>query len=121
MTRGVVSVGELASLGEIAELMEIKRIKRVPVVHDGKIVGIVSRADLLRVLASSGAASANEDSDRLICERLLTELRGQERASPLESNVVVSDGVVHFWGPSDRRRKDGTLRRRREHSRRARH
>src|SRR6516165_9070568 len=55
MTREVVSVGELASLSEIAELMETKRVKRVPVVHDGKIVGIVSRADLLQVLASGGA------------------------------------------------------------------
>jgi signal-transduction protein with cAMP-binding, CBS, and nucleotidyltransferase domain len=98
MTREVVSVGELASLGEIAELMETKRIKRVPVVHDGKIVGIVSRADLLQVLASGGAASASEDNDRLIRDRLLAELRRQEWASSLESNVVASDGVVHFWG-----------------------
>ena len=98
MTREVVSVGELASLGEIAELMETKQIKRVPVVHDGKIVGIVSRADLLQVLASGGSATANEDSDRLIRERLLAELRAQEWANSAESNVVVSDGVVHFWG-----------------------
>ena len=98
MTREVVSVGELATLGEIAELMETKRIKRVPVVHDGKIVGIVSRADLLQVLASDGASTTNEDSDRLIRERLLAELRTQEWANSAESNVVVSDGVVHFWG-----------------------
>jgi predicted transcriptional regulator len=88
----------LASLGEIAELMETKRIKRVPVVHNGKIVGIVSRADLLQVLASGGAATGDEDSDRLIRERLLVELRKQEWANPAESNIVVSDGVVHFWG-----------------------
>ena len=58
----------------------------------------MSRADLLQVLASGGAASANEDSDRLIRDRLLAELRTQEWASPVESNVLVSDGVVHFWG-----------------------
>src|SRR5246127_3866783 len=98
MTREVVSVEELASLGEIAELMETKRIKRVPVVHDGKIVGIVSRADLLQVLASGGAASADEESDRLIRDRLLAELRRQEWANSAEENVVVSEGVVHFWG-----------------------
>jgi len=90
--------GELASLDEIAQLMETKRIKRVPVVHDGKIVGIVSRADLLQVLASGGVTSANEDSDRLIRERLLAALREQEWAKPTESNVVVSGGIVHFWG-----------------------
>jgi CBS domain-containing protein len=98
MTREVVSVEELASLGEIAELMETKRIKRVPVTHNGKIVGIVSRADLLQVLASGGATTGNEDSDRLIRGRLLAELRKQKWANPAESNVVVSDGVVHFWG-----------------------
>ena len=98
MTREVVSVEELASLGEIAELMETKRIKRVPVVHDGKIVGIVTRADLLQVLASGGAASADEESDRLIRDRLLAELRRQEWANSAEGNVVVSEGVVHFWG-----------------------
>ena len=98
MTREVVSVEELASLGEIAELMATKRIKRVPVVHNGKIVGIVSRADLLQVLASGGTTTADEDSDRLIRERLLAELRKQEWANPAESNVVVADGVVHFWG-----------------------
>jgi CBS domain-containing protein len=98
MTREVVTVGELADLGEIAELMETRHIKRIPVVHDGKIVGIVSRADLLQVLASGGATTANENSDRLIRERLLAELRTQKWASPAEANVVVSDGVVHFWG-----------------------
>ena len=98
MSREVVSVGELASLGEIAELMETKQIKRIPIVHGGKIVGIVSRADLLQVLASGGVMSANEDSDRLIRERLLAALREQEWAKPTESNVVVSGGIVHFWG-----------------------
>ena len=48
MTQEVCSVGELATLGEITDLLETKHIKRVPVVLDGKIVGIVSRADLLR-------------------------------------------------------------------------
>ena len=96
MTREVVSVGESATLAEIAELMETKRIKRVPVVHEGKIVGIISRADLLQVLASGG--TSNEDNDRLIRERLLAKLRTQEWASSSASSVVVSDGVVHFWG-----------------------
>ena len=66
--------------------------------HEGKIVGIISRADLLQVLASGGTTTANEDNDRLIRERLLAELRTQEWASSATSSVVVSDGVVHFWG-----------------------
>jgi CBS domain-containing protein len=98
MTQQVVTVGELAGLDEIAELMESNGIKRVPVVRDGKIVGVVSRADLLQVLASGGAPRDAEDSDRLVRERLLAELGKQQWASPSESNIVVSGGVVHFWG-----------------------
>jgi CBS domain-containing protein len=98
MTQQVCSVGELATLGEIADLLETKQIKRVPVVHDGKIVGIVSRADLLKVLASGGTKTAQEEQDRTIRNQLLAELRGQKWADASEGRVVVSDGVVHLWG-----------------------
>jgi len=98
MTREVFSVKETATLGEIADLLEAKRIKRVPVVHDGKIVGIVSRADLLKVLASGGTKTADEEQDRMIRRQLLAELREQKWADASEGRVVVSDGVVHLWG-----------------------
>ena len=98
MTREVFSVEELATLGEIADLLETNHIKRVPVVHDGKIVGIVSRADLLKVLASGGTKTAHEEQDRTIRARLLAELREQKWADASEGRVVVSDGVVHLWG-----------------------
>ena len=98
MTREVFSVEELATLGEIADLLETKHIKRVPVVHDGKIVGIVSRADLLKVLAGGGAKTAHEEQDRTIRAQLLAELREQKWADASEGRVVVSDGVVHLWG-----------------------
>ena len=98
MTREVFSVEELATLGEIADLLETKHIKRVPVVHDGKIVSIVSRADLLKVLASGGAKTAHEEQDRTIRAQLLAELREQKWADASEGRVVVSDGVVHLWG-----------------------
>jgi CBS domain-containing protein len=98
MSRDVISVTKLASLGEIADLMEARRIKRVPVAHNGKLVGIVSRADLLRVLASGGVNSSEDDRDGSIRSRLLADLRKQRWTNCSESDVVVSDGVVHFWG-----------------------
>jgi CBS domain-containing protein len=52
MSAPAITVGEEASLEEIAELLTTHRIKRVPVVRDGRIVGIVSRADLVRALAA---------------------------------------------------------------------
>ena len=98
MTREVFSVEELATLGEIADLLEANHIKRVPVIHDGKIVGIVSRADLLKVLASGGTKTTHDEQDRTIRAQLLAELREQKWADASEGRVVVSDGVVHLWG-----------------------
>jgi CBS domain-containing protein len=98
MTREVFSVDETATLGEIVDLLEAKKIKRVPVMDDGQIVGIVSRADLLKVLASGGAETADEERDRMIRTQLLAELREQKWADTREDRVVVTDGVVHFWG-----------------------
>ncbi|MGC2201816.1 MAG: CBS domain-containing protein [Stellaceae bacterium] len=98
MTREVFSVEELATLGEIADLLETKHVKRVPVVHDGKIVGIVSRADLLKVLAIGGTETVHEEQDRTIRTQLLAELREQKWADASEGRVVVSDGIVHLWG-----------------------
>jgi CBS domain-containing protein len=51
MSRDVISVSEETPIAKIAALFEANRIKRVPVLRDDKLVGIVSRADLLRVLA----------------------------------------------------------------------
>jgi CBS domain-containing protein len=53
MTTPVVTVGEETPAGEIARLLTAHRIKRVPVVRDGRVVGIVSRADLLRVIPTA--------------------------------------------------------------------
>jgi CBS domain-containing protein len=52
MTRSVISIGEETEAGEIARLLTAHRIKRVPVLRDGRIVGIVSRADLVRAIAT---------------------------------------------------------------------
>lgn len=107
MTRKVVTVTDSTPIADIAALMEKYRIKRVPVLRDGKLMGIVSRANLLRVLACRIAQSATVE-DRRIREAILAELRGQPwGGSPGEGNVIVQDGVVHLWGyvDSDAERK----------------
>jgi CBS domain-containing protein len=98
MTREVFSVEEMATLGEIADLLEAKKIKRVPVMHDGQIVGVVSRVDLLKVLASGGTETADEERDRAIRRQLLAELEEQRWAHTSEGRVIITDGVVHLWG-----------------------
>src|SRR6516225_7485190 len=79
MTRDVVSISDTAELADIAMLLEAKRIKRVPVVRDGKLVGIVSRANLIRALATTKSApeSVAEPDDRAISDQLLAELRAK--------------------------------------------
>jgi CBS domain-containing protein len=53
MTTDVVRVFEDTPLPEIAALFDLKKIKRVPVMHQGEIVGVLSRSDLLRALVSA--------------------------------------------------------------------
>jgi CBS domain-containing protein len=58
MSAPIVTVGETTELAEVARLLAQHHIKRVPVVKQGQVVGIVSRADLLRSLTDRGDATA---------------------------------------------------------------
>jgi CBS domain-containing protein len=97
MTRSVISVTPDTPLPEIARLLEARRIKRVPVLRDGELVGIVSRADLLRAFALQPSAGASAD-DRELRERLTVEFERAGVTWHPYVNVVVSDGAVHLWG-----------------------
>lgn len=99
MTEDIVSVDADAQLTGIVELMEQHRIKRVPVVRDGRLVGVVSRADLLRALvAATHTASTAPEDDRVIRDHILDEL-DKETWTPVSTlNVTVVDGVVDLWG-----------------------
>jgi CBS domain-containing protein len=105
MTTNVISVPDTMDLADVATLLETKRVKRVPVVRDGKIVGIISRANLVRALAATRddpAADIGSD-DRTIRDKLLAELMGQEWFKAQQwfkiwaADVIVKDAVVHFW------------------------
>ena len=99
MTDGVISVTEETPLSEIAALFERKRIKRVPVVKDGKLVGIVSRSNLIQALASAvGHIDRHDETDRQIRFQLLSRLKDQPWTGFGERNITVRGGVVHLWG-----------------------
>ena len=99
MTRTVVTAAEDAPLGELVDLMERHNVKRIPVLRDGKLVGIVSRANLLEALLSrepEGPAVQPSDSDT---RRAVVEaLEKYPWTSRWPTNVFASDGVVHLWG-----------------------
>lgn len=106
MTRDVVTVTEETSLAEVATQLETHRIKRVPVMREGKIVGIISRSNLVRALGATlheaTPFSGASHDDRTIRTRLLSELGRQQWAGKVwEQDVIVSGGTVHLWFGSD--------------------
>lgn len=99
MTRTPQTVGEDTSLADVARVLESLHIKRVPVVRDGRVVGIVSRANLVQALASGqGKSQTAADLDNLIRNNVTTTLAGQPWKTLLPRNVIVTDGVAHLWG-----------------------
>lgn len=102
MTRTVVTVNPDTPLGELASLLDKHQIKRVPVVKGGKIVGIVSRANLIQALVTLGtgikpSASANDFALRA---NLLSQLQSKAWWTN-NINIIVKDGVVELWGFAD--------------------
>ncbi|HET6182917.1 MAG TPA: CBS domain-containing protein [Acetobacteraceae bacterium] len=98
MTPKVITIDEDTPLAEIAQIMERQRIKRLPVVRDGKVVGIVSRADLLRPLAEKLRETEESPSDAAIRARFVEELARQPWAHRRGITVEVVNGVVLLDG-----------------------
>ena len=98
MTADVITVTEAAVIAEIARLLERRRIKRVPVLRDGKLIGIITRGNLLQAMATRDITQPISVEDRAIRERLLAELEAQPWSHLHLKNIVVEGGVVHLWG-----------------------
>jgi CBS domain-containing protein len=100
MAHEVLTVTEDAPVAQIATLLETRGIKRVPVVRAGQVVGIVSRANLDQALAAMGQAPARgaPRGDPAIRARLLELLERQPWWGRVGSSVIVTEGIVHFWG-----------------------
>ncbi|HEY7611226.1 MAG TPA: CBS domain-containing protein [Alphaproteobacteria bacterium] len=99
MTKQVVSVSEDTPLAAIADILERHRIKRVPVVRSGRLVGIVSRADLVRsLLAGRAAPAASTASDADIRDHFLARLDKEPWGPRSYVNIIVNNGQVELWG-----------------------
>jgi CBS domain-containing protein len=97
MTREVVTIDENEPVDRVALLLESHGIKRVPVVKDGRIIGIVSRANLLRTLAATGARTA-QPQDGQLRSAILTAIARDAGVRAELVDVTVSDGVAFLWG-----------------------
>jgi CBS domain-containing protein len=106
MRREPFTVAEDAPLDQVVELMERHRIKRLPVVREGRLIGIVTRANIMQALVSlAPEIAAPAGNDASIREQILAECKKQSWA-PM-ANVVVRNGVVELWGTmtDDRQRQ----------------
>lgn len=98
MMRNVITATPDTPLYEIAILLEMNSIKRVPIVKDGQLVGIVSRANLVQAVASVPKGLEILLANSTIRDKLLTNLKAQSWAHTNLLNDTANDGVVNLWG-----------------------
>jgi CBS domain-containing protein len=98
MTPSPKTVNEQATLQDVVTLMERNNVKRVPVVRDGKLVGIVSRSNLLGAVAAlAHNISEPTTDDEHIRNHIVTEIEKYDWC-PIGLSVTVHDGVAHLNG-----------------------
>jgi CBS domain-containing protein len=99
MTRDVITAKPDTPLGDIAAMLERNRIKRVPIVEGGKLVGLVSRANILQALASATKklSSLTTANDSELRKKVQSRLAA-EPWRPTMLTVTVQDGTVDLWG-----------------------
>ena len=101
MTSRVVTASPQTPLHEVATLMEKNAIKRVPVLENGQLVGIVSRANLIQAVATARKMLDIPLSDTTIRENVLSHLKKQPWTHTTMLNVTVNAGVVDLWGVAE--------------------
>jgi CBS domain-containing protein len=98
MTADVVTVSEDTPLEELVDTMVRHRVRRLPVVRDGRLLGIVSRADLVRQVGQALTASAAQTDDGAIHRAIIDAMHAQPWAPGNLVTVAVKDGVVQLDG-----------------------
>jgi CBS-domain-containing membrane protein len=99
MSRYVISVRDDAELRDVADILDKQRIKRVPVLNDGRLVGIISRGDLVRALSQVQSSKATSTVDNAVLHKALRDrFNSQSWLNDAHINVAVNDGVVELCG-----------------------
>lgn len=94
----LAAVTEDATAAEVAQLMEERRVRRVPVLREGKLVGLVSRADLLRAVVGGGTGNGQSRDDARIAQDVRARIRKEPWTDSYWSSTSVKDGVVTLHG-----------------------
>ena len=98
MTSEPVTITEDAALAEIADIMERNHVKRLPVMNGDKVVGIVSRANLLQTVASLARQVPDPTADDDHIRNRVVDALEKNDWCPFGLNVIVRDGIVHLSG-----------------------
>lgn len=100
MSAEPVTIEQDASLADAARLMAKHRVKRLPVMGDGTLVGMLSRSDFVRLLGQFVAPAYEEQatSDGEIKSRILAEIANQKWSLDCRINVAVTEGHVTLTG-----------------------
>lgn len=98
MTRSPLTVTEETTLEDLVRLMEQNHIKRLPVMRDETLVGIVTRANLLRTVASMARQVPDPTADDEHIRERVTRALMATGWRPIGLQIVVHDGAVHLYG-----------------------
>jgi len=99
MSRYVISVHDDADLRDVADILDTHRIKRVPVLRARRLVGIITRGDLVRVLSQvQNSKSVKTVDDAALHKMLHDRIRAQPWVNESCISITVDDGVVELWG-----------------------
>src|SRR5512143_4031460 len=100
MTQDVVTRTEDASLADVVRTLQTNHIRRVPIVQGAKLVGVVSRADIMRALAArpEGSHGPTSKDDDMIRYQIMETLLSIPGTSPWATTVTVSNGIVELNG-----------------------
>jgi CBS domain-containing protein len=111
MSRPVVSVDIDRDLADVAQVLDSSKIKRVPVLQDGALVGIITRADLVRALCKEPRhIPVGKFDDGDLQKRINAEIKKQSWLSASMLNVLVDKGTVELWGFIDSQDQKTALR-----------
>ena len=98
MTRETVTISEDTPLETIVTLMEKNKLKRLPVIRDGQVAGIVTRANLLQAVASLARHIPDPTADDDHIRNRIINALGKHDWCPAGLSVIVRDGVVNLSG-----------------------
>ena len=100
MTRNVICVRHDTPIGRVAELLSTLDVKRLPVLKNGALVGVVSRRDVMRSLAKLAALEAQPQkaSDEEIAQSVLSRIDSCPFVAAVQVQLTITAGVVEVSG-----------------------